>query len=277
MRMDPRTTLTNQFFIASAACMAAAMAALTGCTPTMSEQVTQSIGVLSNVQTGEHPVEGDVFRSARGVALIDETQWGLILGHSGGKGLLLRRLAAGGWSPPCAIKAGSLSLGLTAGGQGRDVVIVFDSDESVDAFVADGGYFLATAQGTFGDASSGTPEPVQKDAKVHAYTVSEGVWASVALGGMAFSIDRDVNEATYGPDISAWDILDGKVKAPVGQAALVARLERISKQGTATASGGAEMKTEATPPQEAAGARSTTERMIPVESTGSGQRPVVER
>lgn len=275
MRTDPRPAVLNHL-----ACLAglAALGTLAACTPTMSEQVTKSIGVLSTVQDSKTAIEPDVLRNAKGVAILEEGQWGLALAHMSGRGLLLKRLAGGQWSPPCAIKTGSLTIGLSAGGQGRDVVIVFETEEALDAFVADGGYFLARADGTFGDASGGTAEPVAKENRVRAYTVASGVWASAALGGMSFSMDKDVNDATYGPGVSPWDILDGKVKAPEGQTALAGRIDRIaqSKPATAGAAAPAGEKTEATPSEANLGAQQTTKK-VPVEPGCPTQPPDVVR
>jgi lipid-binding SYLF domain-containing protein len=270
MRTEPRRTN----FLAPALA-AAAFAALVGCSPTMPDRITQSIGTLSEVQGSGKPVDPEVFRNARGVAIVDGSQWGLVISGQGGSGVLLRR-TSGGWSAPCAITLTSMSLGLTIGGEGRSVVLVFETDEAVDAFVAKGRYFVARASGSFGDAS-GTTKEVSAGDRVHAYVVSSGCFASAALGGAGFGIDEKLNTETYGEGVTAWDILDGKVKPPVGQTALVSRLDRIIAANSGTASVAATpaaARTEATPPATESGSRATTRR---IGGTPTGQQPDVYR
>lgn len=240
MRMDPRPALS------------AALLLLAACSePTMQARITKSIGALSKVQSSPGPVDPEVFRRARGIAIVDETQAGLVVSGAGGRGLLLRRTASG-WSAPCAIKVQGFGVGLTVGGEGRSVVIVFSTDEALDRFVADGSYFLAQAQGTFGDAYGRTNDPVQKRDQVHAYAVAGGVYATCALGSIGFKMDHAANVAAYGAEVTEWDILDGKVGAPVGQSALVARVERIAGSGD----GRGRARSESTPPEAAAASRS---------------------
>jgi lipid-binding SYLF domain-containing protein len=239
MRMDPRTAVTLVALLA------------TGCSaPTMSERISKSIGNLSDVQASASPVDAEIFREARGIAILDETQAGLVIGGAGGRGLLMRRLDTG-WSAPCAIRVEGFSIGVTVGGEGRNVVIVFSTDEAIDKFVADGSYFLAQAQGTFGDAYGRTSDPADRRDQVHVYAVAGGVYGTCALGSIGFKIDHDANVAAYGAGVSEWDILDGKVPAPAGQAALVSRLDRIT--GPRTAARG---KWDRTQPAPEAGAQS---------------------
>jgi lipid-binding SYLF domain-containing protein len=208
MRMDTRLIA-----------LAALAPVLTACTPPdMQTRITESIGTLSSVQSTSWQVDPVVLKQARGIAIVDETQAGLVVSGAGGRGLLLRRNAIG-WSAPCVIKVEGFGVGLTLGGEGRSVVIVFSTDEALDQFVADGSYFVAQAQGTFGDSYGRTRDPAQRDEQVHVYAIA---------GGVGFKIDRDANAAAYGNDVTEWDILDGKVQAPKGQSALVARIDRIA-------------------------------------------------
>jgi lipid-binding SYLF domain-containing protein len=200
---------------------------LAGCSqPDMQARITESIGTLSSLQSTEWKVDPVILKQARGIAIVDETQAGLVVSGAGGRGLLMRRLG-NGWSAPCVIKVEGFGVGLTLGGEGRSVAIVFSTDEALDSFVADGSYFVAQAQGTFGDSYGRTKDPAQRTDQVHVYAIAGGVYGTAALGGVGFKIDREANAAAYGNDVTEWDILDGKVTAPKGQAALASRLERI--------------------------------------------------
>ena len=76
------------------------LAFVAGCGETsMQERITDTIGTLSKVQSSARPVDGPSFREARGVAIVDETQAGLVVSGAGGSGLLVRRTSTG-WSAP---------------------------------------------------------------------------------------------------------------------------------------------------------------------------------
>lgn len=243
MRMDPRPVALTALATFLAACSP----------PDMQTRITESIGTLTTLQSTSWQVDPGILRQACGIAIVDETQAGLIVSGAGGRGLLMKRLGTG-WSAPCAIKVEGFGVGLTAGGEGRSVVIVFSNHEALDSFVADGSYFVAQAQGTFGDAYSRTNDPVQRKDQVHVYAIAGGVYGTAALGGIGFKVDQDANAAAYGEGTSAWDILDGKVTPPVGQSALAARIERIAN--TEQAPG---MRTEQAPPEPAAAERVNAE------------------
>lgn len=216
MRMDPRPIVLGLAATLSAACSE----------PGMRDRMTDAIGTLSRVQASPQPVDGWFVQNARGIAIVDETQAGLVISGAGGRGLLLRR-NGNAWSAPCVIKVEGFGVGLTLGGEGRSLVIAFQSDAALDRFVADGSYFLAQAQGTFGDTYGRTSDPVQDKDQVHVWAVAGGLYATAALGSIGFHMDHEANQAAYGKDVTEWDILDGKVQQPVGQSALVARLDRI--------------------------------------------------
>ena len=238
MRTEPRLALGL-----------AATALLAACgEPSMQARITESIGTLSKVQSSTRPVDGDFLRTARGVAIVDETQAGLVLSGAGGSGLLVRR-SGNGWSAPCIIKVQGFGVGLTLGGEGRSVVIAFQSDAALDRFVADGSYFMGQAQGTFGEAYGRTADPVQQRDQVQVWAMAGGVYGTCALGSIGFKMDHAANAAAYGSDVSEWDILDGKVTAPTGLSALASRLDRIA--GTPDIG----PRSEQTPPEQAAAGR----------------------
>ena len=217
MRMDPRPVALTVVASLLAACSP----------PDMQTRITESIGTLGTVQSTSWQVDPGILKHASGIAIVDETQAGLIVSGAGGRGLLMKRLGTA-WSAPCVIKVEGFGVGLTAGGEGRSVVIVFSTPEALDSFVADGSYFVAQAQGTFGDAYTRTDDAVQRKDQVHVYAIAGGVYGTAALGGIGFKVDHDANKAAYGDGTTVWDILDGKVTPPVGQSALAARIDRIA-------------------------------------------------
>lgn len=223
------------------------LALLTGCsTPTLGQQITRSIGALQEVQSSKQAVDAAVLAKAQGIAIVDESQWALVVGGASGRGVLLRKQTDGTWSAPCAIKTSALSAGLSVGGEARSVVYVFDKGETLDQLIGDGNFFLANAQGTFGSSHGQTSEPPKSSGDVHAYVVGSGLFASAALGNMTMTVDDEINRAAYGEKVNAWDILDGEVKAPPESRALASRLDRITNGRQAA--GNANPRVSTTPP-----------------------------
>ena len=50
-------------------------------------RITDSIGTLSRVQSSPRPVDADLVRTARGIAIVDETQAGLVVSGAGASAL----------------------------------------------------------------------------------------------------------------------------------------------------------------------------------------------
>lgn len=194
----------------------------------MQQQLSNSIGTLQEIQSSAQAVDSKLLARAQGIAIVSDSQWALAVGGLTGRGVLMRRMPDGRWSPPCAITTGGMSLGLSLGGEARSLVILFNKEATLDRLVSNGTFFLANAQGTFGGSHGQIGEPVETEEDVHAYIVASGLFASAALGGMSFSIADDVNQSAYGAEVTAWDILDGHVKAPPGWRALETRLDRMS-------------------------------------------------
>lgn len=137
---------------------------------------------------------------AQGVAIIPHVvKAGFIFGGRGGHGVILARDMNGAWSEPVFVNLGGASVGLQAGVESTDVVLVFRTRKSLDRLLEGKhkitlGVDAAVAAGPVGrQASAATDAKLQ--AEIVSYSRSRGLFAGVALDGAAIYFDPGINAA----------------------------------------------------------------------------------
>ena len=198
--------------------------ALAACHATIGERMGESLNVVRGFQASDHKIPETVFAKAKGIAIIREGSGALIVGGAGGSGVFMKKVGMG-WSAPIAVNTATLSVGLQAGGQERDIVIFMNTEEEVARFLDDGVYALAEASAVAGPAktdphNAGGPVPSS-----YYYLRSKGLFGGLLVGGVHFSIDAKSNHETYGPDATVGEILSGKYAKPQGATILSQALE----------------------------------------------------
>lgn len=198
--------------------------ALAACNATIGERMGESLTVVRGFQQSDHPIPSTVFANAKGVAILRETNAALVVGGSGGEGIFMKKNGTE-WSAPVAINTAGASVGLQAGGQQRDIVIFMNTDDEVANFLDDGMYGLAEASAVAGPAktdpkNAGGPVPSS-----YYYIRSKGLFGGLLVGGVYFTVDQKVNQATYGADATTGSILAGKVQKPQGATILTQALD----------------------------------------------------
>lgn len=193
--------------------------ALTACSKPLGERMGEALSVVRGFQNSDHPIPTLVFENAKGIAILREDSGALIIGGAGGEGIFMKR-AGLSWSAPVAVNTGSASIGLQAGGQSRDIIIVMNTDNEVSNFLDSGLYGLAEASAVAGPAktdpyNAGGPVPA-----TYYYIRSKGLFGGLLLGGVHFSISDKVNHETYGDSATIGDILRDKYPAPAGASVL---------------------------------------------------------
>lgn len=189
--------------------------ALAACATPVGTRTAEAVTIVRGFQASEHPIPTAVFENAKGVAILRESSGALIIGGSGGQGVFVKR-AGMTWSAPVAINTAGATIGLQAGVQSRDLVIVMNTDEEVNKFLSDGIYGVAEASAVAGPAktdpkNAGGPVPA-----TYYYMRSEGVFGGLLVGGVTFMTADKVNREMYGPDVTTSEIVEGKVKPPAG-------------------------------------------------------------
>ena len=194
---------------------------------TMSSRLSDASLSLAEVNTlpqDKKPTKQQM-KDAKGVAIMNIAQGGVGIGGEGGGGLVLKRMG-NGWGAPFAFDSAAGTIGAQLGGQSKDVLVVFNTDDAIKQFVAGGMHLQAVAEGTGGSDSGNTKS---KKPEYEYFIKGNGLFGGAELGGLNFSPANKVNAATYGPVPTSQDILDGKVTKPDGTSSLTAALDAMMR------------------------------------------------
>lgn len=145
--------------------------------------------------------------TAVGVLLVPKRiRAGLIFGGSGGVGVLLARdPSTGEWGQPVFYNLGGASVGLQAGGERSEVVLLLQSQAALDSFLSPKLQLGAEAAVAAGPVGAGTGENVT--AEILTFVRSKGLYAGATLDGTVIQPATDRNAAYYGSAVTAADIL----------------------------------------------------------------------
>ncbi|MGF1529200.1 MAG: lipid-binding SYLF domain-containing protein [Candidatus Competibacterales bacterium] len=177
---------------------------------------------LSDPDTG---AARDVLRRAKGAFIVAEVvKAGFIFGGSGGTGVLLAKdEATGEWSSPAFYSFGTASIGLQAGVQVSEILMLVMTEKAMDAMLSGefeiGGNITATA----GPSGGGASRDITAD--FVGFNRSKGVFGGLTLDGAVVQPRDTLNKAYYGEAVSPADILVRRnvpAKAPSLRQALAA-------------------------------------------------------
>lgn len=135
---------------------------------------------------------------------------GLIFGGSGGVGVLLVRDASSGeWGQPVFYNLGGASIGLQAGGERSEVILLIQSQAGIDSFLSPNlqlGAEAAVAAGPVGAGAGGNAS-----AEILTFVRSKGLYAGATLDGTLIKPATERNAAYYGSAVTPTDILVRKI------------------------------------------------------------------
>jgi len=134
----------------------------------------------------------------------DVLQAGFIVGGAGGAGVVLAR-GGHGWNGPAFYKVATGTLGLQAGAQSSEVVMLFMTQKAVDSLLSSSFKLGGDVSVSAGSADVNAATGITSD--VITYARSKGLYAGLNLDGTSISVDEDGNKAFYGKPASAVDIL----------------------------------------------------------------------
>jgi lipid-binding SYLF domain-containing protein len=163
--------------------------------------------------TSSHELPSSLLDQAQCIAVIPRlTKGGLVVGGEHGNGVVSCR-SASGWSAPAFITMSGGSVGLQAGAEHQDIVLLMNSQGEQE--LKNGHWDLgaeAVAAGPTG--GTGTAQNTGWKAPVLSYSNSKGAFAGADIGGSKISADQDMIHNLYGENASFQTILDGQVPAP---------------------------------------------------------------
>ena len=184
--------------------------------PEEDKRALDAVRVLAEVQRiPESAIPDKLFDEARAIVVIpDALKVGLVFGGRRGHGLVSVKNPDGSWSNPSFVKLTGGSIGLQAGVQSADIVLVFRGERGLDSIVngkvtlgADAG----VAAGPVG-RNAGTATDGQLKAEIWSWSRARGLFAGIALDGAVLSIDDAANQLVYGEGTTPRMIFEGRTR-----------------------------------------------------------------
>ncbi len=196
------------------------------------ERAMKATQVLSEVmQIPEGGIPNELMERAEAIAVIPHMIKGAFgFGGEYGKGLVTQRMTNGRWSAPSFIKVGGGNFGLQLGVESTDLVLVFTSREGFKGLLNGKlklGADAAVAAGPVGRKAQVSSDVLLKS-PVFAYSRSKGLFAGISLDGSVVTIDDKSNRDVYGREVTAQDVLSGKVRSNDAVAPFVRTVEKYS-------------------------------------------------
>jgi lipid-binding SYLF domain-containing protein len=157
----------------------------------------------------------DLLQRCRGLAIFPAVvKVGLVLGVSFGTGIVVKRdEKTGEWSRPAFFNIRGGSVGVQAGAQATDLVLLVMNEEGVEGLLEDKftlGADVSVAAGPIGRQASAETS-VRLDSGILSYSRSKGLFAGLALKGAALEPDNEANEIYHGKGITVQDVFyEGK-------------------------------------------------------------------
>lgn len=156
-----------------------------------------------------------LLQESQGIAIIPNiVRAGFIFGGRRGDGVLLVRNPDGSWSDPAFVNITGGSIGLQAGAQASDVILVFRNQQNIARLLnrkIELGGDIEVAAGPVGRSYVSAVDP---SVDIYSYTRNRGLFGGLALSGVNLSFDRDQSEDFYGEDVTIQDILS-RSRTPV--------------------------------------------------------------
>jgi lipid-binding SYLF domain-containing protein len=197
--------------------LASLLAGSLALTQTMSAQelqqrLNQSAEVLSQMAgTSGATIPTQALKRAQCIVVIPNMKSGAFLvGAQYGKGFASCRTAQG-WSAPAPFAAEGGSVGLQAGGEEQDLVLLLMDQNARSNLLLDN---LKLGANASVEAGSTTSKPKQTNADVLAYSHSNGIFAGAEVNGVSIHADSDALPKLYGPNVTAAQVLEGQVAPP---------------------------------------------------------------
>ncbi len=163
----------------------------------------------------ERGIPKDLLQRCRGLAIFPAVlKVGLVLGVTFGRGIVLRRdEKTGQWSGPAFFTIRGGSVGLQAGAQATDLILLIMNEEGVEGLLEDKftlGADVSVAAGPIGRMASAETN-VRLNSGILSYSRSKGLFAGFALKGAELEPDQEANEVYNGKGITVQDVLyEGK-------------------------------------------------------------------
>ncbi|HEU0306026.1 MAG TPA: lipid-binding SYLF domain-containing protein [Lysobacter sp.] len=208
--------MSRMSFLSLSLALALAFTGTASAGPEQDQRAVDAVRVLNEVQRiPESAIPDKLFDEARAIVVVPDTlKVGLVLGGRRGHGVVSVKNPDGSWSNPSFVKLTGGSIGLQAGVQSADIVLVFRGERGLDSIVngkvtlgADAG----VAAGPVG-RNAATATDGQLKAEIWSWSRARGLFAGIALDGAVLSIDDAANQLAYGEGTTPRMIFEGRTR-----------------------------------------------------------------
>lgn len=203
------------------------------------KRLEESGGVMRDILKVPDNIPQKILDRAKCVAVLPSVVKGAFgVGGSYGHGAMVCRTGPnliGTWGAPAMYSLEGISFGFQIGGQATDFVLLIMNKDGVNSILRSKvklGADASIAAGPIGRAAEADTDAYTR-AEILSYSRSRGVFAGVSLEGATLHPDNDANNALYGKNVTAREIVEGPASPQVPQAAevLVHELTKASPQG----------------------------------------------
>ncbi len=198
------------------------------------ERVTEQLNTATNVlreMTQGTDIPKEQRDEAHCVIVVPNMGKGaFIVGGQGGKGVVACRTDTD-WSAPAFVRMGGVTVGLQAGGQRADLIILATTTDAPGRIFTRNFQFGAGASVAAGPVGAGTHAATATQADFLTYARARGLFAGVDVSGMTMKADDSLMSALYGA-AGPTAVLSGQVPVPPQASGLVAELRSSFPQPT---------------------------------------------
>ena len=171
----------------------------------------------------------DNLKRASGIMIFPQVlKAGFIYGGSGGTGVLLARDKNGTWSEPVFYTISSLNLGLLAGAQAAEVVIMIMKESTRDSLYSTS-LKLGTGMASIAVGPVGSEAKSNITASMVSFAKAKGLYAGLNLESSVVTVRAKMNKAYYGKEVSPVQIIVEKKAQNEGSARLRSALTKGSQ------------------------------------------------
>lgn len=169
------------------------------------EKLLDSSNAFKNMLRDSQTLPRKVFNKAQAIAIFPGTiEISMLLGGKTGNGVMVVRKDDGSWSYPFFVKLGGAGFGLQLGVEKKDILMVFNTKDSVKRLMNNKITLGVDASAAIGPAgeSVGKGSETNFKAEIYTYVKTQGLFAGVSLDGSVLNHDYDQNAELYGNNIS---------------------------------------------------------------------------
>lgn len=176
------------------------------------EKLLDSSNALKNmIRDSKITIPQKVLANAQAVAIFPGTiEISMFLGGKTGSGVMVVKRSDGTWSHPFFVKLGGAGFGFQLGVEKKDILMIFQSKDSVQKLMNNKitlGADASVAAGPAGE-SVGKGSEVDFKSEIYTYTKTQGVFAGVSIDGSVMNHDYDQNIELYGNNVTPDQIVE---------------------------------------------------------------------